>query len=85
MGDRVDVTIKSVPAIAHLRGVVMPDEARSVKDLDDVTKQMHSPDELHNCPLCRETFSWAVFVAHAAQCINIHVPKNELWKRGEKL
>lgn len=85
MDDRRDVRISSVPAIAHIRGHVLPDEARSIKELDDVTKQMRNPDELHNCPFCHETFTWPVFVAHARQCIDIHVPKNELWKPSDKL
>lgn len=82
---RKDVLIDSVPAVAHIRGVVRPDEARSVRELDDVTKQMRDPDELHNCPFCRETFSWAVFVAHARQCLDIHVPKNHLWTPDDRL
>jgi len=33
-----------------------------------------APDEniLHNCPLCKETFEWVEFQAHAQACIAAH-------------
>jgi hypothetical protein len=52
---------------------------RFVKDAETFDKVAGNPEGEHHCPLCNEFFSWQMFTAHAAQCIQARAPRRQFW------
>ena len=72
------MNIQGVPAQA-LAGGKITSEFRSVREAEDVDRELGNPGDQHHCPLCEEYFGWEAFKAHAAQCIDVRAPRGRVW------
>ncbi len=65
------VSIEGEQAHVYLNQVFRPTPSsfRFVKDADDFDREKEDPGDNHQCPLCKETFFWEAFKAHAPLCI----------------
>jgi len=84
-----EVRIEGVAAKAVVGNVIAPPQHigplditpqfRSVREADDVDREIGNPGDQHHCPLCLEYFGWEAFKAHAQQCIDARAPRERVW------
>ncbi len=65
------VSIEGAQAHVYLNQAFHPTPSsfRLVKDADDWDKEKEDPGDTHQCPLCKESWFWEAFKAHAPGCI----------------
>lgn len=63
----------------HLGPIDTTPQFRTVREADEIDREIGNPGDQHHCPLCLEYFGWEAFKVHAQQCIDARAPRSRVW------